>query len=68
MKRNETKKNPARINSLGRGFMFHFNLCSNPDIVAAFRGVVEAPLAQTEFVPVWCGFATVFAEGGGWMD
>ena len=24
MKRNETKKNPARINSLGRGMMFPF--------------------------------------------
>ena len=39
---NETKKNPARINSFGCGFMFHFNLCCNPDIVAALKYVMEA--------------------------
>ena len=43
---NETKKNPARINSFGCGFMFHFNLCCNPDIVAAVRGVVELRLLK----------------------
>ena len=43
---------------------FYFSIVSRPDIAIALIGVTIAPLAQTEFLPVWYGFAMVFTGEG----
>jgi len=55
----------VRINSLGRGGMSPPQLiASSPFIAIARIGVVAAPLARTEFVPMWYGYAMVSTGEG----
>jgi hypothetical protein len=64
LKGKKNQKPLARINSLGRGGMLPFQMvASSPFIGITLISVVGAPLAQTEFQPVWYGFAMVFYGG-----
>jgi len=64
--RAKKKQKPlARVNSLGRGGMSPPQLiASSPFIAIARIGVVAAPLARTEFVPMWYGYAMVSTGEG----
>jgi hypothetical protein len=51
----------ARINSLGRGGTSLSQIIAfSPFIAIALISVVADPLARTEFLPVWYGYAMVF--------